>query len=163
MTTIKLPVRYIDGCYDYDGRWLEGLFVDADDNPVGDKDIAAALNATANAPMPKYALGYGDSNPDYLDGIEGVALDPFNDNDNIWPRLFVATTEEDDPRIERVLALLNATASVPDLTALEQAVAQYRDVEAKKGKEPLAPNAQVYALIAIANAALALFPKDGTP
>ena len=47
MTTIKLPVRYIDGCYDYDGRWLEGLFVDADDNPVGDKDIAAALNATA--------------------------------------------------------------------------------------------------------------------
>lgn len=44
MTTIKLPVRYIDGCYDYDGRWLEGLFVDADDNPVGDKDIAAALN-----------------------------------------------------------------------------------------------------------------------
>jgi hypothetical protein len=122
----------------------------------------AALNAPATAPVPKYALGYGDSNPDYLDGIEGVALDPFDDNENIWPRLFVATTEEHDPRVERVLTRLNATATpAPDLTAaLKHIVALANEWEANGLGGVAVQRKRWQKLGEIARAAL---PKDTTP
>ena len=116
----------------------------------------------ATAPVPKYALGYGDSNPDYLDGIEGVALDPFDDTENIWQRLFVATTEEHDPCVERVLTRLNATATpAPDLTAaLKHIVALANEWEANGLGGVAVQRKRWQKLGEIARAAL---PKDTTP
>lgn len=62
--------------------------------------------------MTRYEL-HGLSVPDYLDGISGVRLVPTDETTGL-PHLFVATIEDNDPLVFRVLTLLNA----PDLTAL---------------------------------------------